>query len=119
MKPLRKHAALAIDGGGIRGTMVAKALAIVEAELGKQCADLFEMTAGTSTGSIISATLAARKPADEVHALYVRLGKVIFHKTLRSYWPLSGYKFSNEPLIANLRDILGERTLGELWNAPQ
>jgi predicted acylesterase/phospholipase RssA len=119
MKPLRKHAALAIDGGGIRGTMVARALAIVEAELGRQCADLFEMTAGTSTGSIISATLAARIPAAEVHALYVRLGKVIFQKTLRSYWPLSGYKFSSKPLVTNLHGILGERTLGEFWSGPR
>jgi len=119
MKPLRKHAALAIDGGGIRGTMVAKALAMVEAELGHPFIDLFQMTAGTSTGSIISATLAAGIKAADIHALYVRLGNAIFHKTLRSYWPLSGYKFSNEPLTNALRDVLGERTLGELWNAPR
>jgi predicted acylesterase/phospholipase RssA len=119
MKPLRKHAALAIDGGGIRGTMVAQALAIVEAELGQPCADMFQMTAGTSTGSIISATIAARIPAAQIHALYVRLGKVIFQKTLRSYWPLSGYKFSNKPLLTALRDVLGERTLGEFWSGPR
>jgi predicted acylesterase/phospholipase RssA len=119
MKPFRKHVALAIDGGGIRGTMVAKALAIVEAELGQPCADLFHMTAGTSTGSIISAAIAARIPASEIHALYVRLGATIFKKTLRSYWPLAGYKFPNGPLVAALRDTLGERTMGEFWNDPK
>ena len=34
MKPFRKHVALAIDGGGIRGTMVAKALAVVAVVVG-------------------------------------------------------------------------------------
>ena len=73
MKPLRKHVALAVDGGGIRGTMVAKALAVVEAELGKPCSELFHLSAGTSTGSIISAAIAARIPAQRMHELYVRL----------------------------------------------
>jgi predicted acylesterase/phospholipase RssA len=99
--------------------MVAKALAIVEGELGQPCADLFQMTAGTSTSSIISAAIGARIPASEIHALYVRLGGTIFKKTLRSYWPLAGYKFPNEPLIAALRDTLGERTMGEFWNSPK
>lgn len=116
MKPFRKHAALAIDGGGIRGTMVAKALAIVEEELGKPCADLFEMMAGTSTGSIISAAVAARIPPREIHALYVRLGETIFRKTWRSYWPLAGYKFSGKLLKTALRDVLGECTMGEFWS---
>lgn len=64
MKPYRQHVALAIDGGGIRGAMVAKALAVVEAELGQHYADLVQMTAGTSTGSILSAAVAARIPDD-------------------------------------------------------
>jgi patatin-like phospholipase/acyl hydrolase len=74
MKPFRKHVALAVDGGGIRGTMVAKALAVVEVGLGKPCSDLFHLSAGTSTGSIISAAVAARVPAARMHELYVKLG---------------------------------------------
>ena len=103
MKPFRKHVALAIDGGGIRGTMVAKALAVVEEELGQPCSELFQLTAGTSTGSIISAAIGARIPADEIHSLYVKLGDTIFRKTWRVYWPLARYKYSNEPLIAALQ----------------
>jgi Patatin-like phospholipase len=118
MKPFRQHVALAVDGGGIRGTMVAKALAIVEAELGQQCADLFQMTAGTSTGSIISAALASRIPAAQIHELYVRLGATIFKKTWRAYWPLAGYKYPNTALKAALRETLGERKMGEFWSGP-
>jgi hypothetical protein len=118
MKPFRQHVALAIDGGGIRGTMIAKALAIVEAELRQPCADLAQMTAGTSTGSIISAAIAARIPAAKIHDLYVHLGGTIFKKTWRAYWPLAGYKFPNKALAAALRDTLGERTMGDLWSGP-
>jgi patatin-like phospholipase/acyl hydrolase len=35
MKPFRKHVAIAIDGGGIRGVIVTKALSMLEEQLGK------------------------------------------------------------------------------------
>jgi len=119
MKPFRKHVVLAIDGGGIRGTMVAEALAILEQKMGQPCADVFRIFAGTSTGSILSSGLAARIPAEEIHRLYVGLGNTIFKRTWRFYWPLSGWKFSLMPLAAALRDCLGERTMGSFWEGPQ
>jgi predicted acylesterase/phospholipase RssA len=119
MKPLGRYTALAIDGGGIRGTMVAKALAIVEEELGKSCRDLFQMTAGTSTGSIISAVAASGRPAAEIHKLYETLGATIFKRTWRAYWPLAGYKYPNKALVEALRGILGERTMGDFWTGTE
>jgi predicted acylesterase/phospholipase RssA len=118
MKPFRKHVSLAIDGGGIRGTMVAKALALVEAELKQPWSDMVQLTAGTSTGSIISAAIAARVPATRIHELYVELGATIFPKSLRSAWPLSGFKYPGDPLKKALREVLGELTMGELWKGP-
>lgn len=118
MRPLRKHVALAIDGGGIRGTMVAKALAVVEAGLGRSWFDMVQLTSGTSTGSIISAAIAARLPAARIHELYVQLGATIFKKSLRSMWPLSGYKYPNDPLKNALRQTVGEVTMADVWNSP-
>jgi predicted acylesterase/phospholipase RssA len=115
MKPLRKHVALALDGGGLRGIMAARALAMVEGELDRPCAEVFELLVGTSSGSIISAAIAAGIPADEIHALFIESGRDIFRKTWRSYWPLAGYKYPGEPLAAVLRDALGERTMGDFW----
>jgi predicted acylesterase/phospholipase RssA len=119
MKPFRKHVALSIDGGGIRGTMVAKALAVVEAKEKRSWFDAIHMAAGTSTGSIISAAIACGIPAETIHELYVSLGDTIFRKSLRSIWPLSGYKYPNEPLASALRNMLGERRMGELWAGPK
>lgn len=119
MKPFRKHVALAIDGGGIRGTMVARALAVVEAHEGWLWHDRVHLAAGTSTGSIISAAIAAGLPAAQIHDLYVRLGATIFKKSLRSLWPLSGYKYPNKPLVTALRRTLGELRMGDLWGGPR
>src|SRR5690606_39858584 len=41
MKPFRKNAAIAIDGGGIKGVIVTRALSILEESLGKSCHDIF------------------------------------------------------------------------------
>ncbi len=118
MKPFRKHCAIAIDGGGIRGAMVAKALAVVEEALGEPLGQVCRLTAGTSTGSIIAAAIAVQMPAAQVHELYVQLGGVIFRKTWRSWlWPLTRYRYSNRPFIEALRTYLGDRTMGEFWKA--
>jgi hypothetical protein len=117
MKPLRPNVAMAIDGGGIRGTLVAKALAVVEEAENLSFAQVARLTAGTSTGSIISAALAAGLPAANIHELYTRLAGTIFPDTLRSrLWLLTTYRYSNQPLIDALREVLGDTRLGDLWN---
>jgi len=118
MKPFRKNVALAIDGGGIRGTMVAKALAVLEEAEGKPCHEMFHLLAGTSTGSILSASIAARLPAADIHEMYVKLGTDIFRRSWRTIWPfkyLVSYQYPNKRFIAYLRKALGETTMGELW----
>ena len=59
MKPFRKNVAIAIDGGGIKGVIVTRALASLERHLSKPVHDIFRLAAGTSTGSIISAGIGA------------------------------------------------------------
>jgi patatin-like phospholipase/acyl hydrolase len=117
MKPFKDNVALAIDGGGIRGTLVAKALAVVEEAMGHPFAEVAQLTVGTSTGSIISAALAASKPAAEIHELYCRLGPEIFPQKWHSrFWFLKKYRYSNEPLIVALQGALGDKKVGDLWD---
>ncbi|MCU0522186.1 MAG: patatin-like phospholipase family protein [Anaerolineae bacterium] len=116
MKPFRRHVAIAIDGGGIKGVMVARALAVLEDYLGRGAPDIFQLAAGTSTGSIISAGIAVGLTGEEMHGLYSQLGDIVFRKTLRSrLWPLVRYRYPAEPLERALQKHLGALTMGDLW----
>ena len=118
MKPFRKHVAVAIDGGGIKGVIVTRALAVLEDHLGKSCHEIFRLAAGTSTGSIISAGIAAGLSGTQMHQLYVELGDTIFRKTLRSrLWLIAKYRYPHEPLETALKQHIGEMKMGDFWSA--
>jgi predicted acylesterase/phospholipase RssA len=117
MRPLRKNVAIAIDGGGIKGVMVARALSILEDHLGKTCHEIFRLAAGTSTGSIISAGIGAGLTGAEMHQLYTELGETIFRKTWRArLWPLTRYRYAHEPLEGALKEYIGDITMGDFWS---
>ncbi|NPV75671.1 MAG: patatin-like phospholipase family protein [Anaerolineae bacterium] len=118
MKPFRKHMAIAIDGGGIRGVAVTRALFNLETELGKPVHELFQLAVGTSTGSIISAGIASRLTALKMFDLYVQLGQAIFPRTLRSFlFPLTRYRYARSPLQNALDACFGERKMGSFWSS--
>jgi predicted acylesterase/phospholipase RssA len=62
----------AIDGGGMRGIIALRALEQLEAYYETRCSTMFDMFAGTSTGGIIAAALAAGVPVKALIALYRR-----------------------------------------------
>ena len=118
MKPFRKHVAISIDGGALKGVMVTRALAILEDHLGKPVHDIFRVTTGTSTGAIIAAGIGAGLSGTQMFELYNELGGVVFRKTWRSFlWPLTRYRFSNKPLEKALRQYLGEVQMKQFWTA--
>ncbi len=119
MKPFRKNVAIAIDGGGIRGVIVTRALMMLEAALSKPSHQIFQLSAGTSTGSIISAGIGAGLNATQMLDLYVRLGETIFKKTWRSkLWPLTRYRYAQEPLALALYETLGDMLMRDFWEQP-
>ena len=74
---------LSIDGGGIRGIIPAKILALAEEELKRnnhacRICDYFDLICGTSTGGIITIGLALGMPAYEILSLYRDNAKIIF-----------------------------------------
>ena len=81
MKPFRQHVAIAVDGGGIKGVIVTRALAILEEHLGQSAHEIFRLAAGTSTGLIISAGIGARLSGAEMHGLYCELGDTVFPRS--------------------------------------
>jgi hypothetical protein len=80
---------LALDGGGIRGILTLEYLGVIEdmlkARSGRddfRLADYFDLIGGTSTGSIIAATLACGMSVGEIKKLYRDLGKSVFKTSL-------------------------------------
>lgn len=117
MKPFRKHLALAVDGGGIKGVLASRALAVLEKHLQQPAYQVFGLLAGTSTGAIITAGIATGLFGEEIHRLYCDFGPKIFKTTLRSaLWPLTRYRYSLEPLRQALEDQLGLKTMADFWN---
>lgn len=116
-KPLRENVALAIDGGGIKGVMVARALMRLEEALGQPVNSFVRLTAGTSTGAIIAAGIARGLDAATIHDLYLALGPSIFRKTWRNL-PLIKYlvryQYGSQPFIEALTGAIGDVTLGRL-----
>ena len=118
MQPFRKNLAIAIDGGGIKGMIVTKALSMVEAQLDYPLHERTGLTTGTSTGSIIAAGLGSGLEAKMLHELYLELGNEIFQKSIRTLlWPLFNYRYSNLPLKKALDKYFGEKMTAELWKA--
>lgn len=126
---------LSLDGGGILGAFAASFLAEIERR--KQCriADYFDLIAGTSTGGIIAAALAAGEPASRVVEFYRDRGPRIFRrKKFGSTWerwarivnrPLRRWlgldlqsllmpTYDNRELADALTEVFGERTIESL-----
>jgi len=61
---------LALDGGGAKGFYTLGVLKEIEAMLGSQLWQRFDLIFGTSTGAIIAALLALGHKVDEIHDLY-------------------------------------------------
>ena len=116
MKPFRPHVALAIDGGGIKGVTVTRALAILEEHLGQSAYEVFRLAAGTSTGSIISAGIGSGLSGEQMHSLYCELGESVFRRTWRSaLFPLTRYRYAQGPLEAALKAHIGDKLMGDFW----
>lgn len=71
---------LSLDGGGYKGLYTISLLAELENKFQKSCFEIFDLFAGTSTGSIIALALALGMPAKVVQEKYLELGKKIFSK---------------------------------------
>jgi len=126
MKKAPKRRILCIDGGGILGTFPAAFLAGLEQHLDGPVSSYFDLIAGTSTGGIIAIGLAMGLRASDLLDLYETRGLEIFgdgdghgpvgdflFRTLRGVRWLYKPKHDPERLHAVLRDVLGDKRIGE------
>src|SRR5581483_6922639 len=101
---------LSIDGGGVRGIIPAIALADLEAVSGKLTREVFDFVAGTSTGALIAAAIAAGVPASTICDVYrKRTAEIFFPDGPASDVLLltRGYRYGVERLFKVVTDVLG------------
>lgn len=91
---------LSLSGGGIKGLFQASFLSYLEKEYEVPLYQMFDLVAGTSTGSIVGGALACGISLQEIVKLYNTKGDEIFNKKriliLRKSW------YSNKTLKDNL-----------------
>ncbi len=111
---------LALDGGGLRGILTLGVLKSIEEELrqrhgndpGFRLCHYFDLIAGTSTGAIIAAALAAGKTVDEITTTYRALGSRVFQRSLLRLG-LVRARYDERRLIEELKTMFGDdETLG-------
>ncbi len=102
---------MSIQGGGIRGIIPCCALVRLEATTGKLARESFDMVAGTSTGALLAACVAAGVPAIDALAAYVDRGSAIFSPEgswlRKGKLIVDGHMFDNRVLHTVVLDTLG------------
>ena len=111
---------LSLDGGGIRGIITLVWLNEMEKRTGKRVSDMFDVIAGTSTGSLIAAALSKENPmaVEDILALYKTRSNEIFHRSLahriKTLDGLTGPRYEEDGLEAILEEIVGDTKLSQL-----
>lgn len=104
-----KHA-LSINGGGIRGIIPCIVLASMERQTGRLAREIFSYVAGTSTGALLAAGIAAGIPAKDLLAVYTTRSKEIFTPSglmAGAKRVANGYMYGSANLQKVLTSILG------------
>lgn len=106
---------LAIDGGGLKGVFPASFLASVEDTIGQPIVEYFDLIVGTSTGGIIALGLGLGLSPAEIVGFYTDRGPEIFagNRYAKLVRRFGRAKYSPTPLESALRDVFGQRRLGE------
>jgi hypothetical protein len=104
---------LALDGGGVRGVLTLEYLEVIERMLAERAGradfrlcDYFDLIGGTSTGSVIAASLACGMSVAELKTLYRELGTTVFQTSFFRRGILAP-KFPSEPVQRALDTHLG------------
>jgi patatin-like phospholipase/acyl hydrolase len=114
---------LSIDGGGVRGLIPAIWLEQLEKQLGGPLHEHFDLIVGTSTGSILAASIAAGQPASQAVEFYQRHSATVFPaqratnligRVREWYRRLQHPKHASEGLEKVLSQIFDPLTLADL-----
>jgi patatin-like phospholipase/acyl hydrolase len=120
MQRMPRQSILSIDSGGIRGIIPAVALVKLEKTTGKLTRDTFSFVAGTSTGAIIAAAIAAGIPATRILEFYTTRTRDVFDPSPLTYLKLifSGSRYSTRRLRDLIVEAVGPAQAWKLNDSP-
>ncbi|MDX2289324.1 MAG: patatin-like phospholipase family protein [Hyphomicrobiaceae bacterium] len=111
-----KKRVLTLDGGGTRGIVSIMFLKRMETLLREQSgrpdlvlADVFDIVAGTSVGSMLATMVALGHAADDIEAVFLDLAPKIFAGRVTMF---GHHRFDARPLVNGIRHVVKDRTLG-------
>ena len=111
-----KKRVLTLDGGGIRGIITVAFLKQMEATLrdmtGRRdlvLADVFDMVAGTSVGSMLATMISLGSEAAEIERVFLQIAPKIFDGRMTL---LGQRRFNATPLVNAVRSIVKNEPLG-------
>ena len=105
---------LSLDGGGVRGIFSARVLDLIEQKLGIDIHNTFDLIVGTSTGSIVAASVAVKNDLSKLVKDYEECAKKTFKKTFFPLKYLCKSKYDSKHLKKFLHDAFGEIKLGDI-----
>jgi hypothetical protein len=122
INPQNKKMILSIDGGGMRGMITVAMLAELEDMTGKPCYELFDLVAGTSTGSIIAGGIGLGLTANfMLEEIYRKRLPNAFRsqsdgilKWIRYVFNGLRYMYSLKPFIDTMSDLAANKTVFDL-----
>src|SRR5512137_1732359 len=116
VNPDGKRMILACDGGGLRGIIIARCLERLEEVEGKPCNQIFDFMAGTSTGSVIVAGLAAGIPTRTLIDFYLKEAPNVFQPLswFRQLLCRFGWRYDKSYLRQRMAELIGDARLKDL-----
>lgn len=106
---------LSLSGGGIKGIFQSTFLKFLEELYKVPLYQIFDLVAGTSTGSIVGAALSCGISMDEVTSLYMQHGNEIFKKKKVGVKLLRPSWYSNEELKKQLINVFDKKKLSDAY----
>jgi patatin-like phospholipase/acyl hydrolase len=115
----RRHL-LSIDSGGIRGIIPIIALMKLEKTTRRLTREVFSFVAGTSTGAIIAAAVAAGVPATQILDFYINRTREIFTQSPLKFIKmiLFGSRYSTKQLHDLIAEAMGPASTWTLNDSP-
>ena len=111
---------LSVDGGGLRGVIPVSLLVALERITGRSARESFQFLAGTSTGAIVAAGIAAGVPAADLLDFYLTDAATVFTKRPWNQVKraVQGWMYDPQRLKSVLIKRLGVASAWQLNDAP-